>query len=451
MFVQLIVEKTTDYPSKQFSLAEDAAQHFARLMDRLNEQRLFQPDLCDVDLVLVRQRSTFPAHKGVLAAHSPFFQALFTQGKQQQQRQSQQTQQREQRELRRVDLSLEALTSQGLTQILNFIYTSRLLVSGGTVQDVLNAATLLQMSDIAASCHELISSQALGLTVTTAETTSMATREGPAGLTAGSATQLYREIKQEAELGKLYGRDGGSPFSVRMEEGGGGGRVQHSAGAQVHHISPIVSTHPMTTQAHGSSPQVKHFFKKDDIGRGLCGLEAGLVPEGVGAPDGHASFNRDQIIVEVNLNNQTLNVSKGSEGKSTTDAAISVLLGRRHNNQPDLEEEKEGDDNNEDGTDMGRVEEDENQKDVLLANSSEDDNDDDNDEDEDYEEEENDSSIPADEIGMAGRLRRGTRTAAIAAATVSMRQRLNDAMLADRQKCRKSGKQEQESIGQKVL
>lgn len=205
----------------------------------------------------------------------------------------------------------------------------------------------------------------------------------------------------------------------------------------------------MSTQAHGSSPQVKHFFKKDDIGRGLCGLEGGLVPEGVGAPDGHTSFNRDQIIVEVNLNNQTLNVSKGSEGKAATDAAISVLLSRRNDNRPDLEE-KEGDDNDEDGTDMGRMEEAENQKEVLLANSSEEEDDDDNDEDEDYEEEENDNSIPADEIGMAGRLRRGTRTAAIAAATVSMRQRLNDAMLADRQKCRKSGKQEQESIGQKV-
>ncbi|XP_041923612.1 zinc finger and BTB domain-containing protein 47 isoform X2 [Alosa sapidissima] len=450
----LIVEKTTDYPSKEFSLAEDAAQHFARLMDRLNEQRLFQPDLCDVDLVLVRQCSTFPAHKGVLAAHSPFFQALFTQGKQQKQTQ-QTTQQQQQRELRRVDLSLEALTSQGLTQILNFIYTSRLLVSGGTVRDVLNAATLLQMSDVAASCHELISSQALGLTPPpppkACNAIGMANREGrgEVGLTAGGATQLYREIKQEAELGKMYARDGGSPFSVRMEEGGGGGggggggRAQHHTGTQVHHVSP----HPMSGQAHGSSPQVKHFFKKDDLGRGLCGA---LEPEGMGASDGHVSFNRDQIIVEVNLNNQTLNVSKGSEGKpSATDSAVSVLLGHRHDNRPDLEEENEEEDNDEDGADMGGVDEAGKQKEVLLANNSEDD-DDDNDEDDDYEEEENNDNIPAEEMGMAGRLRRGTRTAAIAAATVSMRQRLNDAMLADRHKGRKSGKQEQEGMGQKV-
>uniref|UniRef100_A0A674IV61 BTB domain-containing protein n=1 Tax=Terrapene triunguis TaxID=2587831 RepID=A0A674IV61_9SAUR len=106
---------------------EDVALHFTCLMDRLNEQRLFQPDLCDVDIVLVQQKSIFPAHKGVLAAYSQFFHSLFTQNKQ----------------LQRVELSLEALTSQGLQQILNFIYTSKLLVNACNVQDVLNAAAVI--------------------------------------------------------------------------------------------------------------------------------------------------------------------------------------------------------------------------------------------------------------------------------------------------------------------
>uniref|UniRef100_A0A4W4GRW8 BTB domain-containing protein n=1 Tax=Electrophorus electricus TaxID=8005 RepID=A0A4W4GRW8_ELEEL len=145
--LQLIVEKTAASPLAEFSLVEDASLHFSRLMDRLNEQRLSQPDLCDVDLVLVRQRSTFRAHKGVLAAHSPFFQALFARG----------------RELRRVDLAVEALTSQGLEQVLDFIYTSRLLVTGRTARDVLRAASVLQMSELAASCRELIGSQSLGV------------------------------------------------------------------------------------------------------------------------------------------------------------------------------------------------------------------------------------------------------------------------------------------------
>ncbi|XP_061522342.1 zinc finger and BTB domain-containing protein 47 [Phycodurus eques] len=206
----LIVEKTTDFPSTEFSLVEDVALHFTCLMDRLNEQRLFQPDLCDVDIVLVRHHSTFPAHKGVLAAYSPFFHSLFARSKQ----------------LRRVDLSLDALTSQGLQQVLNFIYTSKLLVSSRTVADVLNAATLLQMSDIAASCRQLIGSRSL-------RSADMDDLDG-CGTASG---QLYRDIKQE------------------------------------------------------------------------CGGD-----EESKTSDPHATFNKDQIIVEVNLNNQTLNVSKGSEG-----------------------------------------------------------------------------------------------------------------------------------------
>ncbi|KAM9775206.1 zinc finger and BTB domain-containing protein 47 [Syngnathus typhle] len=206
----LIVEKTTDFPSAEFSLVEDVALHFTCLMDRLNEQRLFQPDLCDVDIVLVRHHSTFPAHKGVLAAYSPFFHSLFARSKQ----------------LRRVDLSLDALTSQGLQQVLNFIYTSKLLVSSRTVGDVLNAATLLQMSDIAASCRQLIGSRSLpGADMDD---------QDEYGTAFG---QLYRDIKQER------GGDEESKIS-----------------------------------------------------------------------DPHATFNKDQIIVEVNLNNQTLNVSKGTEG-----------------------------------------------------------------------------------------------------------------------------------------
>uniref|UniRef100_A0A4W3HTL6 BTB domain-containing protein n=1 Tax=Callorhinchus milii TaxID=7868 RepID=A0A4W3HTL6_CALMI len=131
----------------------DVALHFTCLMDRLNEQRLFQPDLCDVDVVLVRQKNTFPAHKGVLAAYSQFFHSLFTQNKQ----------------LQRVELSLEALTSQGFQQILNFIYTSKLLVNACNVQDVLNAAAVLQMNDIATSCQELIDSRSLNLTTVSSD------------------------------------------------------------------------------------------------------------------------------------------------------------------------------------------------------------------------------------------------------------------------------------------
>lgn len=401
MSLQLIVEKTTDFPSAEFSLVEDVALHFTCLMDRLNEQRLFQPDLCDVDIVLVRQHSTFPAHKGVLAAYSPFFHSLFAQSKQ----------------LRRVDLSLDALTSQGLQQILNFIYTSKLLVSSRTVRDVLNAATLLQMSDIAASCRDLISSHSLRSTCA-----DMASQEGLGGgdpaAVAMSPSPLYSEIKQESELGRVYRREGGSPFSVRVEEAG------------------------------KTASQQKQYYKEDgSVGvastgvAALCKVESG--GEEPKTADGHASFNRDQIIVEVNLNNQTLNVSKGSEGKSATAAEAAAIFGRHHDNERDSEDNEENEAENDDT--VGEDDDDSLRRANLLGQSSEEE-----DEEEDEEEEENTLNIPGlEQPAMLDRPRRGTRAFAMAGTTASMRQTLTEATLANQ---RQGGKRplDAEGLGQKV-
>uniref|UniRef100_A0A673H5G2 Zinc finger and BTB domain-containing protein 47-like n=1 Tax=Sinocyclocheilus rhinocerous TaxID=307959 RepID=A0A673H5G2_9TELE len=54
---------TSEHPSAEFSLVEDVALHCTFLMDRLNKQRLFQPDLCDVDIVLLHHQTSFQAHK----------------------------------------------------------------------------------------------------------------------------------------------------------------------------------------------------------------------------------------------------------------------------------------------------------------------------------------------------------------------------------------------------
>ncbi|XP_029109161.1 zinc finger and BTB domain-containing protein 47 [Scleropages formosus] len=390
----LIVEKTTDYPSTEFSLVEDVALHFTCLMDRLNEQRLFQPDLCDVDIVLVRHKNTFPAHKGVLAAYSQFFHSLFTQNKQ----------------LQRVELSLEALTSQGLQQILNFIYTSKLLVNGRNVQDVLNAAAVLQMSEIANSCQELISSRSLVLSV------DMTDQDGRGG------SQFYREIKQEVDqpLSKLYARESDSPYSVRVEDRTG---KQHHAGVQA-----------------------KPYFKKEEAAEGgaghLCKIEG--VAQGLEESDSHPSFNREQIIVEVNLNNQTLNVSKGTEGKSSSKETAAVL-GHGHGKEQDVEEEEEG----EEEEDHEEEENDEVDEDADLEEEE--------DPDDPSEEEELGNTTEEDDGGAdedsrdipeakAERPRRHTRASG---GTVSSRQGLSAATRANRGRGRKR-KADQESLGQKV-
>ncbi|KAJ8418777.1 hypothetical protein AAFF_G00002760 [Aldrovandia affinis] len=402
--LQLIVEKTTDYPSTEFSLVEDVALHFTCLMDRLNEQRLFQPNLCDVDIVLVRQKNTFPAHKGVLAAYSQFFHSLFTQNKQ----------------LQRVDLSLEALTSQGLQQILNFIYTSKLLVNACNVQDVLNAAAVLQMSDIASSCQELISSHSLGLDLAMAK---QDRRGNPA------PSQYYREIKQETDPAhaKIYAREGINPYSVCVEDGSG--------------------------KPHHAGIQTKHYFKKEESdgggtgagGRGMCKMEGSM--EESEDSDGHASFNREQIIVEVNLNNQTLNVSKGTEGKPSSTKTTAVL-GHCHSEEQDTEEEEEGEDeeeeeDNEEDYEDADVGEEEEEDDRRQEDSSEEG------EEEGGEEGEDNHNIPEEKKEQVERPRRGTRVSLDAMATISTRQALSATMRASRG-CGRKRKKDQETLGQKV-
>uniref|UniRef100_A0A3B3T224 Zinc finger and BTB domain containing 47 n=1 Tax=Paramormyrops kingsleyae TaxID=1676925 RepID=A0A3B3T224_9TELE len=392
----LIVEKTTDYPSTEFSLVEDVALHFTCLMDRLNEQRLFQPNLCDVDIVLVRQKNTFQAHKGVLAAYSQFFHSLFTQNKQ----------------LQRVELSLEAITSQGLQQILNFIYTSKLLVNACNVQDVLNAAAVLQMSDIATSCQDLISSRSLVLSA------DMAKHDGRGN----APSQFYREIKQELDPlhTKLYAREGNNPYSVRVEDCTG-------------------KPHPI---------QPKQYFKKEEGGEGagrLCKIES--IVQDLEDSDSHSSFNREQIIVEVNLNNQTLNVSKGTEGKTTSKESAAILgrsRGKEQEMEEDEEEEEEGneEEENEEEDEDAELEEEEDEE----YQSEEEDLGDSSEEEDEEEPEEDGHNIPEAKIE---RPRRQTRASRDTTATVSSQQTLSITMRASKGRGRKT-KKDQEGLGQKV-
>ncbi|XP_053119627.1 zinc finger and BTB domain-containing protein 47 [Hemicordylus capensis] len=339
----LIVEKTTDYPTAEYSLVEDVALHFTCLMDRLNEQRLFQPDLCDVDIVLVQQKSVFPAHKGVLAAYSQFFHSLFTRNKQ----------------LQRVELSLEVLTSQGLQQILNFIYTSKLLVNACNVQDVLNAAAVLQMNNIASSCQELITTRSLSL----AMASNMALPPDTCGKNVPS--QYYCDIKQEMDPlhPKIYAREGNDPFSVRVEDGAACGGNQN--------LPPAAGK--------------KYYKEEKDGGPPVCKVEG---EESEVDLSNRGSYNHgEQIIVEVNLNNQTLNVSKGMEGMPTAvnpTAAIASVVGRpkgdgRTTEEDGEEENGEGEEEEEEEAEVGEEEEEEHSEEEDLEETSEEEEDDDDD------------------------------------------------------------------------
>ncbi|XP_073686539.1 zinc finger and BTB domain-containing protein 47 [Garra rufa] len=323
------------------------------------DSHLYQPHLCDVDLVLV-SHCTFSSHKDVLGDYIPYFQTLFSQSQ----------------PLDHINLACEVLSIQ-----LNFIYIF--------IFEVLQVATVVQMS----SCHKLLGSN------------EMADTDGQGN---ASSNQMYKM----KELEKMYTQQGNGTFSLLVEGSGVSREVTQTHSSSVH-----------------SSGQAKHLYKKEDGGggvasgggRGLCTMEGGASLSE--SQDNSVPFNREQIIVEVNLNNQTLNVSKGSDGKGVTSSTSSLLV---HH----AVEGKEQDDNED--VDEDEEEEYEHRKEGM-ENSSNDDDD---------EDEEENLDIP--ETGRTSVERRcATR---IPTDVIAMRQTLVDSPLG---KGRKRSK-EQESLAQKV-
>ncbi|XP_029459256.1 kelch-like protein 34 [Rhinatrema bivittatum] len=101
--------------------------------------------LCDV-LLEVNGRE-FPAHKSLLACSSDYFRAMFKDYT---------------KESKAAVIHLKAISAPGLQHILDFIYTSWLSLSLDTLEDTLEAASYLQVTEAITLCSQYIVSN-LGL------------------------------------------------------------------------------------------------------------------------------------------------------------------------------------------------------------------------------------------------------------------------------------------------
>lgn len=99
-------------------------------------------ELCDVD-ILVGDRK-FPAHRVVLAAHSPYFHAMFT---------------RELNECRQREVRIHEVDETAMDTLVTYCYTSCLMVNESNVQHLLPAACLFQMADVQRQCCDFLKKQ----------------------------------------------------------------------------------------------------------------------------------------------------------------------------------------------------------------------------------------------------------------------------------------------------
>ena len=98
--------------------------------------------LCDVRLEL--EGRVFLAHRIVLAGSSPYFAAMFTSHME---------------ESRASAITLHGILPKALELLLNYCYTSRIVITADNVQDLLPAADILQLSWVCKVCSTFMKNQ----------------------------------------------------------------------------------------------------------------------------------------------------------------------------------------------------------------------------------------------------------------------------------------------------
>ncbi|KAK1795712.1 hypothetical protein P4O66_001200 [Electrophorus voltai] len=111
------------------------AKHGLALLEQLNRMR---EDEQLTDVVLVAEGVSFPCHRAVLAAFSPYFRVMFTCGL---------------RESTHRQIVLRDMPAQSLALLLDYMYSSKLPLSPDNVQGISVAAFLLQMDDVFGRCQ----------------------------------------------------------------------------------------------------------------------------------------------------------------------------------------------------------------------------------------------------------------------------------------------------------
>lgn len=137
IFIELPpINTTSDSTSKRYLY--NSQKHSNLLLDSLSILRK-RRELCDIVLI-VGNRKIY-AHRVLLAAYSPYFLAMFT---------------GELVESRQTEVHIRDIDEQAMELLIDFAYTSKIVIEESNVQVLLPAACLLQMTEIQEVCCEFL-------------------------------------------------------------------------------------------------------------------------------------------------------------------------------------------------------------------------------------------------------------------------------------------------------
>ena len=116
-------------------------QHAITMLDLMRDMHQNR-QLCDV--VLAVESKLIPAHRLVLSAFSPYFHAMFTS---------------ELRESKEDTITLQGLNAEAVEAIVHFAYEAKINITEENVQNITNAASVLQIESVRNLCSDFLKTQ----------------------------------------------------------------------------------------------------------------------------------------------------------------------------------------------------------------------------------------------------------------------------------------------------
>ncbi|XP_078409965.1 POZ-, AT hook-, and zinc finger-containing protein 1 isoform X2 [Cetorhinus maximus] len=188
------------------SYTYQVSQHSADMLKKLNGQRKNGGRFCDV--VLRVGDESFPAHKAVLAACSDYFESVFGSAMD---------------EAAGRELEMHTISAKVFRDILDFAYTSRIVVRLESFPELMTAAKFLLMRSVIEICQEVIKQSNVQIMVPPARGDMMLFR--PANVDFGFTLDLATAAAATCPNGNFVTENGHLPGAGEIKVGSPGAPV----------------------------------------------------------------------------------------------------------------------------------------------------------------------------------------------------------------------------------